>query len=207
MADPLIFLRDFNRYTGDGKPNAPIGAPLPIGDPASGAYVPTKKDLRDFVSALAIQVSDEALVLTKTGNFAGLTNLTAARANLGLGSAATFATESLPVSTPQATATASAIDTLFTLLKTLGIGAGPTNDPNILIAFTDEAQQRTWLEVDTSTLGPSALAVLRIISAIGKDPANAKALRDAIGLGGVAVTYDDPNLEVLPFPWTGSGAF
>ncbi|MBU2359710.1 MAG: hypothetical protein KKB02_12385 [Alphaproteobacteria bacterium] len=84
MADPLIFLRDFNRYTGDGLPNAPVGAPLPIGDPSSGAYVPTKKDLRDFVSALAIAVADGSIVLTKADNLASVADKVAARANLGV---------------------------------------------------------------------------------------------------------------------------
>jgi hypothetical protein len=84
MADPDVFMRDFNRYTGDGLPNEPVGAPLPIGDSESGAFVPTKKDLRDWVSAIAINVADESSVLTKAGNFAGLTNVEQARTTLGV---------------------------------------------------------------------------------------------------------------------------
>jgi hypothetical protein len=50
MADPIkIIFRDFNRYTGDGLPNEPDAAPLPVGDPESGAFVPTKKQLRDLI--------------------------------------------------------------------------------------------------------------------------------------------------------------
>jgi hypothetical protein len=117
MADPLVFLRDFNRYTGDGLPNAPTGAPLPIGDPKSGAYVPTKKDLRTFVSELAIAVSNEALVLTKADNLAGVASKSTARTNLGLGSAATFATADLPVSTAQAAAIGDGDDAVAALFN------------------------------------------------------------------------------------------
>jgi hypothetical protein len=53
MADPIEkFMRDFNRYTGDGLPNEPVGYPLPSGDPSSGAYVPTKAELRAWATAI-----------------------------------------------------------------------------------------------------------------------------------------------------------
>lgn len=39
-------LREHKRYTGDGLPNEPVNAPLPVGDPQSGPYNPKKKDLR-----------------------------------------------------------------------------------------------------------------------------------------------------------------
>lgn len=39
-------LRENNRYSGDGLPNEPANAPLPIGDVSSGAFEPTKADLR-----------------------------------------------------------------------------------------------------------------------------------------------------------------
>lgn len=48
-----VHLRDFIRYTGDGLPNAPIGAPLPVGDPASGIYNPKKSDLRAAMNGAA----------------------------------------------------------------------------------------------------------------------------------------------------------
>jgi hypothetical protein len=44
--------RDFNRYTGDGFPNPPANAPLPIGSPKSGPHVPTKKELRAWADEL-----------------------------------------------------------------------------------------------------------------------------------------------------------
>lgn len=53
-------LREFNRYTGDGLPNEPIGAPLPIGDPASGVYNPRKADLRDAINAAVLESQDAA---------------------------------------------------------------------------------------------------------------------------------------------------
>ena len=39
-------LREHKRYTGDGLPNEPVNAPLPVGDPQSGPHNPKKKDLR-----------------------------------------------------------------------------------------------------------------------------------------------------------------
>lgn len=39
-------LREFKRYTGDGLPDEPAGAPLPIGDPGSGPHSPKKSELR-----------------------------------------------------------------------------------------------------------------------------------------------------------------
>lgn len=47
VVDRLI--RDHVRYTGDGLPGEPVNAPLPIGDPASGVYHPTKRDIRDAI--------------------------------------------------------------------------------------------------------------------------------------------------------------
>lgn len=38
--------REFNRYSGDGKPGEPLNAPLPIGDPQSGVANPKKAELR-----------------------------------------------------------------------------------------------------------------------------------------------------------------
>lgn len=38
--------REFRRYTGDGLPGEPVGAPLPVGDPRSGVYSPDKAELR-----------------------------------------------------------------------------------------------------------------------------------------------------------------
>lgn len=46
-------LREFNRYTGDGLPDEPVGAPLPIGDPGSGAYEPSKSELRDAFASIS----------------------------------------------------------------------------------------------------------------------------------------------------------
>ena len=43
-----VMFRDFQRYTGDGLPNAPAGHPLPVGDPTSGVYNPTKRDFREL---------------------------------------------------------------------------------------------------------------------------------------------------------------
>lgn len=63
-ADRLF--RDFVRYTGDGLPGEPANAPLPVGDPGSGGYNPTKKDMRDvfreaFAAFSAAQASASGL--------------------------------------------------------------------------------------------------------------------------------------------------
>lgn len=50
-------LRDFERYTGDGLPNAPTGKPLPQGDPASGVHNPRKAELRELINGLEIPVA------------------------------------------------------------------------------------------------------------------------------------------------------
>lgn len=51
-------LRDFERYTGDGKPGAPTAAPLPTGDPSSGVYNLRKHDLRELLKAIAQSMGD-----------------------------------------------------------------------------------------------------------------------------------------------------
>ncbi len=43
--------RNFKRYTGDGLPNPPLNAPLPIGDPQSGVHNPNKAELREALLA------------------------------------------------------------------------------------------------------------------------------------------------------------
>lgn len=45
--------REFNRYTGDGLPNPPTNAPLPIGDPQSGVCHPKKSEIRWLFGNLA----------------------------------------------------------------------------------------------------------------------------------------------------------
>lgn len=82
MATSDEFMREFNVFNAE--------YPLPIGDPSSGAYVPTKKDMRDWVSAIEFDVADESLALMKTGNLSGLRDVAASRANLELGDLATL---------------------------------------------------------------------------------------------------------------------
>ncbi|VDS07591.1 hypothetical protein PARHAE_00768 [Paracoccus haematequi] len=47
-----ILLRDFVRYTGDGKPNEPVGKPAPVGDPSSGVHNPSKRDFREAIGSV-----------------------------------------------------------------------------------------------------------------------------------------------------------
>lgn len=44
--------RDFVRFTGDGLPYEPTGAPLPTGDPSSGLHLPSKFDIREWAKAI-----------------------------------------------------------------------------------------------------------------------------------------------------------
>lgn len=54
--------RDFERFTGDGKPGAPTGAPLPIGDPRSGLHNLDKWELRQWGAGIeALNGNPDAL--------------------------------------------------------------------------------------------------------------------------------------------------
>lgn len=56
-------LREFRRYTGDGLPGEPTGAPLPVGDPQSGPHNPKKAELRSaLIEAVigAYEASEES---------------------------------------------------------------------------------------------------------------------------------------------------
>lgn len=48
--------REFNRYTGDGKPGEPTGAPLPVGDPQSGVHHPKKVELRAMLIEVLVSM-------------------------------------------------------------------------------------------------------------------------------------------------------
>ncbi|WP_339112769.1 SGNH/GDSL hydrolase family protein [Thioclava sp. GXIMD2076] len=52
-------LRDFNRYTGDGLPNEPVGAPLPVGDVTSGRYQIQLAPFRNALIAILQTMGDE----------------------------------------------------------------------------------------------------------------------------------------------------
>lgn len=44
--------REFRRYTGDGLPNPPSNAPLPVGDPQSGPHSPKKSEIRAAIGGV-----------------------------------------------------------------------------------------------------------------------------------------------------------
>lgn len=52
--------REFKRYTGDGLPGEPIGAPLPVGDPQSGVHSPKKSELRAVFTAILGTAGEDA---------------------------------------------------------------------------------------------------------------------------------------------------
>ncbi len=70
--------RRFQRYTGDGLPNAPVGHPLSSGgDPRSGIYNPDKTEIRDLMISIAQSLGDPsalASILTQLDGKAGLAN-------------------------------------------------------------------------------------------------------------------------------------
>jgi hypothetical protein len=81
-------LRDFVRYTGDGLPNAPVGAPLPIGDPSSGVHNPSKAELRNAIGGVADQAAMSAAQAAAYGGvevvtFAQLVALTSGTVSVG----------------------------------------------------------------------------------------------------------------------------
>ena len=49
--------REFVRYTGDGLPNEPLNAALPVGDPRSGTFNPPKKEVRDALLLVADEIN------------------------------------------------------------------------------------------------------------------------------------------------------
>lgn len=53
-------LRENKRYTGDGLPNEPVGAPLPVGDPQSGVHNPKKVNLRKALLAPVESAASDA---------------------------------------------------------------------------------------------------------------------------------------------------
>lgn len=85
--DVMRELREFSRYTGDGKPGAPVNAPLPIGDPQSGPHNPKKANLRLALGNLAqelmagITIVNGALPAISAARATALANIETARTN------------------------------------------------------------------------------------------------------------------------------
>lgn len=50
--------RDYVRFTGDGLPGAPTGAPLPLGDPRSGVHNLSKAEIRQALIEVAQSLGD-----------------------------------------------------------------------------------------------------------------------------------------------------
>lgn len=70
--------RRFQRYTGDGLPNQPVGHPLSSGgDPRPGIFNPDKTEIQDLLIAIAQSLGDPsalASILTQLDGKAGLAN-------------------------------------------------------------------------------------------------------------------------------------
>lgn len=115
--------RDFNRFTGDGLPDEPTGAPLPIGDPKSGPFVPTKADYRELVEAIAVEAQGPQGLpgdMSGANNLSEIDDASAARQNLGFGA--------FGGGTLGASATAQAARTALSLGAAALLGAPDEND-------------------------------------------------------------------------------
>ena len=73
-------LRDFERYTGDGRPGAPSAAPLPTGDPSSGAYNLRKGELRELLVTIAQTMGDPGALQSIIDDVAGKADATTVQA-------------------------------------------------------------------------------------------------------------------------------
>ena len=58
LTEIQTYTRDFQRFTGDGLPDEPVGAPLPVGDPASGIYHPSKAEIRRMLILVLQAIGD-----------------------------------------------------------------------------------------------------------------------------------------------------
>ncbi|WP_312531960.1 SGNH/GDSL hydrolase family protein [Paracoccus sp. (in: a-proteobacteria)] len=80
--------RRFQRYTGDGLPNPPVGHPLSSGgDPRSGIYNPDKTEIRDLLVSIAQSLGDPsalASILTQLDGKAEDADVTAVLRNAGV---------------------------------------------------------------------------------------------------------------------------
>lgn len=77
VTDIRRVLRDHVRFTGDGQPNAPVGAPLPVGDPRSGMYNLDKYEIRELLTAILQTQGDAGAlqeILTEVAGKADLAN-------------------------------------------------------------------------------------------------------------------------------------
>lgn len=81
--DVKRILRENKRFTGDGLPNAPTGAPLPVGDPESGVWNPKKVHLREMLLPIAqgIDEINTAVPLVNAARDAALAALDAEEAS------------------------------------------------------------------------------------------------------------------------------
>ncbi|GEM_PF-2616825 len=81
-------LRSFQRYTGDGLPNPPVGHPLSSGgDPRSGIHHLDKADLRDLLVSIAQSLGDPSAlqsILTQLDGKAEDADVTAVLRNAGV---------------------------------------------------------------------------------------------------------------------------
>lgn len=64
VTDIRRVLRDHVRFTGDGQPNEPVGAPLPVGDPRSGFYHIDKYELQELLIAILQTQGDPTALQT-----------------------------------------------------------------------------------------------------------------------------------------------
>jgi hypothetical protein len=116
--------REFHRYTGDGKPNEPTGAALPIGDPQSGVHSPKKSELREAFGDIGDQFNNAVTNGQQFAEDSEASSLaSAASANLAAGFASDAATVSgvnVPLYATRATASGATIPAGVLHLRTAG---------------------------------------------------------------------------------------
>ena len=113
--------REFKRYTGDGLPGEPIGAPLPIGDPQSGVNSPKKSEIREALLAPLVEATADA---DRAEIAAGIAEAAAAGVTVGLAKARCVTTTNITLSAPGAT-----LDDLTMSVGQTFLAAGQTSAP------------------------------------------------------------------------------
>ncbi|WDA11399.1 hypothetical protein [Paracoccus marcusii] len=128
--------RDFVRFTGDGKPNAPVGAPLPIGDPRSGRHNPALAEIRAALIEVAQTQGDPEALQEIIG---GLSTTTAryvqpiAAVSGGSGAAYTVTSDRIPINGQTFTWTPHVDSTVDN--PTISISDGTTTATNALFSI------------------------------------------------------------------------
>lgn len=216
--------RDHVRFTGDGKPNPPAGAPLPTGDPRSGVHNPEKFDIRELLIQILQALGDPAALqeiiaqLALKADAANATKVfssrsafeTAGQAAIEAGIGSVFTREGADLIVRGRTA--SATDPMFETGDRWGIvlrlpGMG-TIDAAIAAAVAEVLAQVRMADLEALTL--AALAEERAQAAEASAEMNAAAIRALLSRFAVleagATTEDMTTMTTYPLSLTAAAA-